>query len=314
MAPLTFNEIMFLFWVSISFSVFFIQFIIILFILFLDIDLLELSLRLHTKEPKQPSNQNKVNDLSPVKCPLFELDTSFKIVRIQTCADSCRLLLDLLTYLADDGDFDEKGIVLSENSSESDLTVSSQNSKRNSVSSHGQEIEVNNLMAEAMLDSSPNVIDQTPKVLAKEEFLRSPTEVFFFPDESKLRTQVNQHEAGTITPNLTNDPCRVWNEGIDQNLIDDAIDSAFDDIPPQEEDFCILENSIGVGFSPKGGEPQIRRLISAPIQVVEGHFPPPIGKTDLLKAPKHFPIPVMRYCILISELLLILAALILFIH
>jgi len=36
-------------------------------------------------------------------------------------------------------------------------------------------------------------------------------------------------------------------------------------------------------------------LISTPVQVIEGHFPPPIGKTDVLKAPKHFPVPVMKY-------------------
>jgi len=40
------------------------------------------------------------------------------VIRLRTCADSCRLLLDLITYLADDGDFDEKGVALSEDSSE----------------------------------------------------------------------------------------------------------------------------------------------------------------------------------------------------
>ena len=48
-------------------------------------------------------------------------------------------------------------------------------------------------------------------------------------------------------------------------------------------------------LKPRGGEPQIRQLNPGSIQVVEGHFSPPIGKTDVLKAPKHFPVPVMRY-------------------
>jgi len=215
--------------------------------------LLELSLRLHTKQSKQPPNQTQINDAPTAKCPLFELDTSFKIVRIQTCADSCRLLLDLLTYLADDGDFDEKGIAVSENSSESDLTVRSslENLKDNSVfSRHGHEMEtkVNNLMAEAMMDSSPSLVCQTDKAQAKEELISSPTEVFFFPDENQPQFRVTQQE-GVDVPELPNDPFRVWNEGIDQNLIDDAIDSAFDDQPTLEEDFCILENDPGVGFT-----------------------------------------------------------------
>lgn len=50
-----------------------------------------------------------------------------------------------------------------------------------------------------------------------------------------------------------------------------------------------------MSIQPRGGEPQIRTLTGLAIQVVEGHFPPPIGKTDVLKAPKHFPVPVMRY-------------------
>lgn len=35
--------------------------------------------------------------------------------------------------------------------------------------------------------------------------------------------------------------------------------------------------------------------MSASVQVVDGHFSPPIGKIDVLKAPKNFPVPVMRY-------------------
>ena len=215
--------------------------------------MLELSLRLHTKQSKQPSHHAELNGAPTAKCPLFELDTSFKIVRIQTCADSCRLLLDLLTYLADDGDFDEKGIALSENSSESDLTVRSsmENLKDNAVlSRHGHEMEakVNNLMAEAMLDSSPSLVNQTEKTPAKEQLISSPTEVFFFPDENQPQFRVNQQE-GVDVPELSDDPCRVWNDGVDQNLIDDAIDSAFDDKPTLEEDFCILENDPGVGFT-----------------------------------------------------------------
>ena len=80
-----------------------------------DIDLLELSLRLHNNSAAAAAAE-AASEL--LKCPEFELQTTLNVIRLRTCADSCRLLLDLITYLADDGDFDEKGVALSEDSSE----------------------------------------------------------------------------------------------------------------------------------------------------------------------------------------------------
>ena len=48
-------------------------------------------------------------------------------------------------------------------------------------------------------------------------------------------------------------------------------------------------------FQPKDGEPKIRVLHQEPIQVVDNHFSLPLGKTDQLKAPEHFPPAVQRY-------------------
>ena len=39
----------------------------------------------------------------------------------------------------------------------------------------------------------------------------------------------------------------------------------------------------------------VRVLSQEPIQVVEDHFTLPLGKTDQLKAPEHFPPAVYRY-------------------
>lgn len=46
---------------------------------------------------------------------------------------------------------------------------------------------------------------------------------------------------------------------------------------------------------PKDGEPVIRLLTAEPVAVIDNHFRIPIGKTDMLKAPDHFPCPVYRY-------------------
>jgi len=259
----------------------------------MDIDLLELSLRLRS------STAQGASAAGDLKFPEIDLQTTLNLIRLRTCADSCRLLLDLLTYLAEDGDFDEKGVALSEDSSESGTTVKTvgESVQAGSMTSINQEMEahVNDMMAEAMRESSPPAA-QPPKSSSKDESIRSPTEVFFFPNESHNPFPIRDGPgAGSVDEaGGEQQPRGVWHEGVDQ-LINDALDPACDDIPLPEEEFCILENDPGVGFTPRGGEPQIRPLTGSAIQMVEGHFPPPIGKTDVLKAPKHFPVPVMRY-------------------
>ncbi|XP_055954080.1 autophagy-related protein 2 homolog B-like [Argiope bruennichi] len=59
-----------------------------------------------------------------------------------------------------------------------------------------------------------------------------------------------------------------------------------------DDEFCILEDDPGVGVLPKNGEPQVRILTKEPIQIIENHFSVPPGKSDVLKAPKHFPDPL----------------------
>lgn len=46
---------------------------------------------------------------------------------------------------------------------------------------------------------------------------------------------------------------------------------------------------------PKGSLPEVRTLCKSPVRVVDNHFSVPVGKADLLKAPKHYPDPVYRY-------------------
>lgn len=216
----------------------------------LDIDLIELSLRLRDKQHPDQTTPKSQTEAADVKSPFFELQASLNVVRLRTCADSCRLLLDLITYLADDGDFDEKGVALSEDSSESGLTLKSGlnsvvGGSLSSLSSlHGQEVEaqVNDLMAEAMLDSSPVQHHFQQRLPSKEDFISNPTEVFFFPDENRIPTRKENL-------NDQSEPCGVWHEDIDQQLMDDALDPACDDLPSTEEEFCILENDPGIGFT-----------------------------------------------------------------
>lgn len=48
-------------------------------------------------------------------------------------------------------------------------------------------------------------------------------------------------------------------------------------------------------FQPKSGLPEIRWLTHEPVRIIDNHFTIPVGKTDLLKPPKHFPDAILRY-------------------
>ncbi|XP_045024451.1 autophagy-related protein 2 homolog A isoform X1 [Daphnia magna] len=260
----------------------------------LEIDLIELSLRLREKQEEAGDPSRNNFELPETKLPFFELQASLNLIRLRTCADSCRLLLDLMKYLAEDGDFDEKGIAMSEDSSESGVLLksglnSAVGGSLSSLCEQEKESQVNDLMAEAMRDSSPVQQRQSYKSQPKEESVANTTEVFFFPDENQIPIR------NVNLMNYQKGSCGNRHQDIAQQLMDEALDPECDDCPKTEEEFCILENDPGVGFTPRGGEPHVRQLMSASVQVVDGHFSPPIGKIDVLKAPKNFPVPVMRY-------------------
>ncbi|XP_042904044.1 autophagy-related protein 2 homolog B isoform X1 [Parasteatoda tepidariorum] len=60
-----------------------------------------------------------------------------------------------------------------------------------------------------------------------------------------------------------------------------------------DDEFVILDDDPGLGLVPKNGDPQVRILTDEPITIIENHFSVPAGKSDVLKAPKHYPKPVV---------------------
>ena len=100
-------------------------------------------------------------------------------------------------------------------------------------------------------------------------------EEFLFPDES--------HSAAQNIPEMSNNS-NASSVPIRGNDIDDA-----------DEDFCILGEEAGAGIMPRHGVPEVRWLCQESLRVVDNHFAVPIGKTDLLKAPRHFPNANVRY-------------------
>lgn len=102
--------------------------------------------------------------------------------------------------------------------------------------------------------------------------------MFFFPGERQ------QDELETLSNPLPQVTCELGDIKLHSNRSSDT-----------DEEFCIIGNEAGLGIFPKSGFPEIKWLTSDPVRIVENHFGVPIGKTDLLRSPKHYPTPVMRY-------------------
>ncbi|XP_025831922.1 autophagy-related protein 2 homolog B isoform X2 [Agrilus planipennis] len=228
----------------------------------IDIGLFELSLKISDKK-------SGIN-------PHIDLRASNNIVHIRTCADSGHALMQLITYFASDGDLcstnENTNFTGSTNSSprhqidQELVSVEPQNISNLSKSQHEH---VNDLLGEAMQESVCN----EEKVM---DDAISGANIFFFPDEGK--------QLG----DLGKPPIQVTRElGDISNQSNKGSDT--------DEDFCFVGEDPGLGLLPKDGLPEIRWLMEDPVRLIDNHFSVPIGKTNLLMAPKHFPTPVMRY-------------------
>ncbi|XP_031843330.1 autophagy-related 2 [Nomia melanderi] len=224
-----------------------------------DVGLFELSLRL--------------NDKMCGGAPRVDLRASNNVLHIRTCSDSGRALIQLLTYFASDGDLApntesmESTTVPSSGDEESLLGDESINTL-----SKSQEERVNSLMEEAMKEAVTETDEnEDEKTLMTE----NRVEVFFFPDEP--------HPPARTVPEL----CKSPEQCAKPECNIEADDS--------NEDFCILGEEAGTGIMPRHGVPEVRWLCQESLRIIDNHFAIPLGKTDLLRAPRHFPVPILRY-------------------
>ncbi|GFG37838.1 hypothetical protein Cfor_03151 [Coptotermes formosanus] len=234
----------------------------------LDLGLFELSLRLYDRAGEQNRSS-----------PRVDLRASINVLHIRTCADSGKALTDLLTYFAADGD-----LISMDECENCDSTVYSGSAKVDQVLvnmntidsnqnnthnlSRSQVEHVHDMMEEAMKDT--NGIHSNGKTRSPRSHQnKQGVEVFYFPDENHP---------------LPSKP-----------LNDSELYEAMDDEDDWEKDFCIVDKEAGSGIMPSNGLPEVRTLTQDPVRVVDNHFSVPLGKTDQLRAPEHFPDAVFRY-------------------
>ncbi|KAJ8968662.1 hypothetical protein NQ314_002185, partial [Rhamnusium bicolor] len=218
----------------------------------------------------------KTNDKKSGINPHIDLRASNNIVNIHTCADSSRALMQLITYFANDGDIVSSSPQASERSPFSSprhqveqelVTVEPQGISNLSKSQHER---VNDLLGEAMIENE--VVEEGARACTG-----TGAKLFFFPDEHHFLKNLPRSNPPQVT-------CDLGDIAYNPNKSSDT-----------DDEFCFVGNEAGLGLFPKDGIPEIKWLTSDPVRVVDNHFSIPIGKTDLLKPPKHFPTPTMRY-------------------
>ncbi|XP_070420337.1 autophagy-related protein 2 homolog A isoform X2 [Equus przewalskii] len=237
----------------------------------LDVDLLELMIKTW-----KGSTEGKLSQ------PLFELRCSNNVVHVHSCADSCALLVNLLQYVMSEGD----------------LHPPPRPPSPTEIA--GQKVQLSE--SPASLPSCPpvetaliNQRDLADALLDTERSLRelaqpsggplpqaSPVSVYLFPGErsgAQPPSPPVRAPAGSLgsRPEAKEDEKEEEGDG-------DTLDS---------DEFCILD-APGLGIPPRDGEPVVTQLHPGPIVVQDGHFSRPLGSTDLLRAPAHFPVPSSR--------------------
>ncbi|XP_044537960.1 autophagy-related protein 2 homolog A [Gracilinanus agilis] len=239
----------------------------------LDVDLLELVIRTW-----KGSTEGKLSQ------PLFELRCSNNVVHLHSCADSCALLANLLQYVVNCGD----------------LHPPPRPPSPTEIA--GQKVQLSE--SPASLPSCPpaetaliNQRDLTDALIDTERSLRdlalppgggplrqaSPVSVYLFPGE-RGGAQPPPSPGGPCESSLGTKEEEAEEEEEEEEGDGDALDS---------DEFCILD-APGLGIPPRDGEPVVTKLQAGPITVRDGHFSRPLGSTDLLRAPAHFPVPTSR--------------------
>ncbi|XP_025734110.1 autophagy-related protein 2 homolog A isoform X1 [Callorhinus ursinus] len=236
----------------------------------LDVDLLELVIKTW-----KGSTEGKLSQ------PLFELRCSNNVVHVHSCADSCALLVNLLQYVTSEGDLHPPPRAPSPTEiagqkvqlSESPASLPSCPPVETALINQRD-------LADALLDTERSLRELTqpsggPPAQA------SPVSVYLFPGE---RSGAQPHSPPVVPPAGSLGSCSEAKEDEKEEGDGDTLDS---------DEFCILD-APGLGIPPRDGEPVVTQLHPGPIVVQDGYFSRPLGSTDLLRAPAHFPVPSSR--------------------
>jgi len=215
--------------------------------------------------------------------PRVDLRASSNILHVRTCSDSGRALMQLLTYIANDGDLQQPSSATSNSSTESISIVPPASTRYEenllgvesiNTLSRSQVERVYTLMEDALEETAKGTTNQGKNENGKIPMTENRVE-FFFPDESYIASQATETQKSSKNYNIK---------------MTHAVEEDDDD-----DEFCILGEEVGIGIIPRYGVPEVRSLCQEPLRIVDNHFFVPSGKTDLLQTPPNYPAPVLKY-------------------
>ncbi|XP_045776886.1 autophagy-related protein 2 homolog A [Maniola jurtina] len=276
----------------------------------LDVGLFELSLRM---EDKNTSSNDQ---------PQVDLTASNNMVNMYTCWDSASALCRLVTYVASDGDsqppFDRSRhtSICSDQPLEPLVGLEDRPIEEIRELSPSEIQQVNDLMAEAMKESPNNTTEEDELNSSTE---KEGVEVFFFPDESNMKQKQLSSEAidaESEPKSLEFEDSPKTEETVESKPtnIQVARDLGDPTTTPKttprkskrkkikssgegsntDDEYCIVEEQP-YGQDNEMDEPTVTWLGNGPTFMVDNHFTVPAARSDVLKAPKSFPLPVFRY-------------------
>uniref|UniRef100_A0A8C3T5Y9 Autophagy related 2A n=1 Tax=Chelydra serpentina TaxID=8475 RepID=A0A8C3T5Y9_CHESE len=217
--------------------------------------------------------------------PLFELRCSNNVVHLHTCADSCAMLANLIQYVVNHGDLHPpprqdspteiagQKVQLSESPASLPSCLPAETATINQRDLTDALIDTDRSLRDLALESGEaGQLHQT-----------SPVSVYLFPGENSAGGKPCPPAPAALPPT----PVEVGLDFCSSEGSEEESEATDND------DFCILD-APGMGIPPKDGEPVVTKLLEGPVPIKDGYFSRPLGSTDLLKAPAHFPLPESR--------------------
>ncbi|XP_021359493.1 autophagy-related protein 2 homolog A-like isoform X1 [Mizuhopecten yessoensis] len=225
----------------------------------------------------------RFSDGKDLKFPKTDLKVLTNRLNLRTCSDSCKALMELIQYFANDGDLYFHEETPSLRDSTQDLVVGDE--LQDSATEDGDAVgltvsrqgHLETLVEDAMLES------QQAANLPENASPSSTTEVYFVTNGGGTSQPVPP--AGGIRPIVISDSA----DSFASSALSERMEVMSDD-----EEFCVIDDP-GLGIMPRDGEPSIRVLVTDPIEIKENFFSQPLGRTDLLKSPDHYPLAEQRY-------------------
>lgn len=221
-----------------------------------DLGLFEISLRLN----------EKVTSLSPK----YDLRAAIKDFHIRTCADSGKALLELISYLASEGDLDdekkeyndaasETSSVMQQEEIEDDLLKT--NPKPAPEVTQTQQQHVNSLMADAMEESIH--VPSTSADADDDENFEIGKDVFFFPDEQVKREMKNPRKFDSYKRRYTSEDSISMDSSSyreDEEVFVRRYESRDEDagsVNTELRELLDFEKSVMIGMKDEDFDPQV---------------------------------------------------------